>query len=150
MVVGNISEFLHGLVQLILRPEFIEVGALVLQGIEVPLHWRIVVWIPGFAHALGHMDGSAELCESLRCILAPLVAVQDQAAVCRTLGFQCFLQRADRKFAGDMAVRYARHHAPVMEVYDGTVIAHIPIFQKQICEIRAPFLVRLVRMEVLP
>ena len=49
-----------------------------------------------------------------------------------------------------MAVRYARHHAPVMEVYDGTVIAHIPIFQKQICEIRAPFLVRLVRMEVLP
>ena len=28
MVVGNISEFLHGLVQLLLRPEFIEVGAL--------------------------------------------------------------------------------------------------------------------------
>ena len=150
MVVSGISEFLHSLVQLLLRTEFIEVGALVLQGIEVPLHWRIVVWIPGFAHALGHMDGSAELCESLRCILAPLVAVQDQAAVCRTLGFQCFLQRADRKFAVDMAVRYARHHAPVMEVYDGTVIAHIPIFQKQICEIRAPFLVRLVRMEVLP
>ena len=150
MVVSGISEFLHSLVQLLLRTEFIEVGALVLQGIEVPLHWRIVVWIPGFAHALGHMDGSAELYESLRCILAPLVAVQDQAAVCRTLGFQCFLQRADRKFAGDMAVRYARHHAPVMEVYDGTVIAHIPIFQKQICEIRAPFLVRLVRMEVLP
>ncbi len=48
-----------------------------------------------------------------------------------------------------MAVCYARHHAPVMEVYDGTVIAHIPIFQEQICEIRTPFLVRLVRMEVL-
>ncbi len=87
MVVGDISEFLHGLVQLILRPEFIEVGALVLQGIEVPLHWRIVVWISGFAHALGHMDGFAELYESLRCILAPLVAVQDQTVVCRTLGF---------------------------------------------------------------
>ena len=97
MVVGGISEFLHSLVQLLLRTEFIEVGALVLQGIEVPLHWRIVVWIPGFAHALGHMDGSAELYESLRCILAPLVAVQNQAAVCRTLGFQCFLQRADCK-----------------------------------------------------
>ena len=73
MVVSGISEFLHSLVQLLLRTEFIEVGALVLQGIEVPLHWRIVVWIPGFAHALGHMDGSAELYESLRCILAPLV-----------------------------------------------------------------------------
>ena len=48
-----------------------------------------------------------------------------------------------------MAVRYACHYAPVMEVYDGTVVAHIPIFQEQICEIRTPFLVRLVRMEVL-
>ena len=37
----------------------------------------------------------------------------------------------------------------MVEVYDGTVIAHIPVFQEQICEIRTPFLVRLVRMEVL-
>ena len=139
MVVSGISEFLHSLVQLLLRTEFIEVGALVLQGIEVPLHWRIVVWIPGFAHALGHMDGSAELCESLRCILAPLVAVQDQAAVCRTLGFQCFLQRADRKFAVDMAVRYAGHYAPVIKIYDGAVISYFPAFQEQVCKIRTPF-----------
>ena len=48
-----------------------------------------------------------------------------------------------------MAVCYARRHASVTEVYDSTVITHIPIFQEQICEIRAPFLVRLVRMEVL-
>ena len=65
MVVGNISEFLHGLVQLILRPEFIEVGALVLQGIEVPLHWRIVIWVSGFTHALRYMDGFTELYENL-------------------------------------------------------------------------------------
>ena len=48
-----------------------------------------------------------------------------------------------------MAVRYACHNAPVMEIYDGTVIAHIAVFQEQICEIRAPFLVWLIRMEVL-
>ena len=65
MVVGGISEFFHGLVQLLLRAEFIEVGTLVLQGVEVPLHWRIIVWVSGFAHALGHMDRFAELYESL-------------------------------------------------------------------------------------
>ena len=48
-----------------------------------------------------------------------------------------------------MTVRYACHHAPVMEVYDGTVVAHIPVLQEQVCEIRAPFLVRHVRMEIL-
>ena len=46
MVVGGISEFLHSLVQLLLRPEFIEVGALVLQGIEIPLHWRMSYGYP--------------------------------------------------------------------------------------------------------
>ena len=36
-----------------------------------------------------------------------------------------------------------------MEVYDGTVIAHIAVFQEQICEIRAPFLVDFLSSEVL-
>ncbi len=53
------------------------------------------------------------------------------------------------RIAGDMAVRYVRGHAPVIEVYDSTAVTHIPIFQEQICEIYVPFLVRLVRMEVL-
>lgn len=75
--------------------------------------------------------------------------MQYQTIFCQTLGFQCFLQRTDRQFAGDMAVRYTRHHTPVIEVYDGTVIAHISISQEQICEIRAPFLVRFVRMKIL-
>ena len=150
MVVSNISKFLHSLVQFIFRPEFIDVGTFVLQGVEVPLHWRIVVWIPGFAHALGHMDGSAELYESLRCILAPLVAVQDQASLCQMLGIQRLLQGAHGQVAGDVPVRYAGHHAPVIEVYDGAVVPDVPVLQEQVCEIRAPFLVRLVRMEVLP
>ncbi len=65
MIVGRIGEFLHSLVQFLLRPEFIQVGAFVLQGVEVPLHWRIIVWVSGFAHALGHMGRPAELYESL-------------------------------------------------------------------------------------
>lgn len=36
-----------------------------------------------------------------------------------------------------------------MEVYDGAIVPDIPILQEQVCEIRAPFLVRLARMEVL-
>jgi len=36
-----------------------------------------------------------------------------------------------------------------MEVYDGAVVPDTPVLQEQVCEIRAPFLVRLVRMEVL-
>ncbi len=58
MIAGHIGEFL-------LRPEFIQIGAFVLQGVEVPLHWRIIVWVSGFAHALGHMGRPAELYESL-------------------------------------------------------------------------------------
>ncbi len=130
MVVSNISKFLHSLVQFIFRPEFIDVGTFVLQGVEVPLHWRIVVWIPGFAHALDHVHRFTELGESLRCILAPLVAVQDQAALCRTLGIQCLLQGAHSQVAGNESVRYTGHHAPVMEVYDGTIIPDIPILQE--------------------
>ena len=36
-----------------------------------------------------------------------------------------------------------------MEVYDGAMIPDIPILQEQAGEICAPFLIRLVRMEVL-
>lgn len=149
MVVGNIGKFLYGLVQFIFRPKFIEVGTFVLQGVEVPFHRGIVVWVSGFAHALGHMDGFAEFYKSLRCVLAPLVAVQDQTARRRMLGIQGLPQGADGQVAGDVPVRYAGHHAPVIEVYDGAVVPDISILQEQICEIRTPFLVRPVRMEIL-
>lgn len=65
MVVGNIGEFLHSPVHLLLCPKFIQVSAFVLQGVEVPLHWRIVVRVSSFAHALGHMDGFTEFYEIL-------------------------------------------------------------------------------------
>lgn len=94
MVVSNICKFLHGLAQFLFRPKFIDAGTFVLPGVEVPLHWRIVVGVPGFAHALGHVDGFTEPGESLRCVLAPLAAVQDQTALCQTLGIQCPLQGA--------------------------------------------------------
>ena len=64
MVVGDIGEFFYYLVHLLLRPEFIQIGAFVFQGVEIPFHRRIVVRVSGFAHALGHMDGFAELYES--------------------------------------------------------------------------------------
>ena len=60
------------------------------------------------------------------------------------------MQGADRKVAGDVPVGYAGDCAPVVKVYDGTVVAHIPVFQKQVSEIRTPFLVRSVRPEILP
>lgn len=59
------------------------------------------------------------------------------------------MQGADCKIAGDAPVCYAGHHAAVMEAYDGAVIADIPVFQEQICEICAPFLVGLLSSEVL-
>ena len=59
------------------------------------------------------------------------------------------MQGADCKIAGDAPVRNAGHHAAVMEVYDGAVIADIPVFQEQICEIRAPFLVDFLSSKVL-
>ena len=65
MVVGDIGEFFHCLVQFLFRPESIQVDAFVFEGVEIAFHRRIVIWIPGFAHALGHMDGSTELYKGL-------------------------------------------------------------------------------------
>jgi len=54
MVVGDIGEFFYYLVHLLLRPEFIQIGAFVLQSVEVPFHRCVVVWVSGLAHALSH------------------------------------------------------------------------------------------------
>ena len=64
MVVGGIGEFFHSLIQFLLRLKFVQIGAFILQNVEVSLHRRIVVWISGFAHALDHTGRFAELCES--------------------------------------------------------------------------------------
>ena len=60
MVVGDIGEFFYYLVHLLLRPEFIQIGAFVFQGVEIPFHRRIVVRVSRFAHALGHTSGFTE------------------------------------------------------------------------------------------
>ena len=149
MVVGGVGEFLHCSVQLLLRPEVIQVGAFVLQGVDVSFHRCIVVWVSCLTHALGHMDRFAKLYEILRCILASLVTVQDQALFCRALCLQCLLQGADCQVTGDVPVCYTGDHTAVIEVYDGAVITDLPVFQEQICEIRTPLLIWFVRMEVL-
>ena len=61
--------------------------AFVLQGVEAPLHWRIIVWLSGFAHALGHMGRPAELYKSLWCILASLVTSPEKESGSRRLFF---------------------------------------------------------------
>ena len=64
MVAGGIGEFLHSLIQFLLCPKFVQIGAFVLKSVEVSLHRRVVVWISGLAHALDHMDRFAKLYES--------------------------------------------------------------------------------------
>ena len=65
------------------------------------------------------------------------------------LGFQCFPKRSDRKVTGDIAVRYAGNHTPVMQIYNGTVIAYFMIRKEQIGKIRAPFPVDFICCEIL-
>ena len=149
MAVRDISEFLHGLVQFLICPEFIELGTFILQGVEVPFHRRIVVGVSGFALALCHMDGFAVFYESLRCMPAPLVAVQEQASLCQMPGIQCLLQGAYSQVTGDVFVCYTGGCASVIEIYDGAIVPYISVPQGQVCEIRTPFLVRLVCMEIL-
>lgn len=68
--------------------------------------------------------------------------MQNQAVLCRMLEIQCLLQGADYQTAGNVSVCYACNYTPVIDVYDGTVVTHIPVFQEHVHEIRAPFPVR--------
>ena len=85
MVICDIGEFFHCLIQGCFFPEFIQVCAFVLQCVEISLHRGIVVWVSGLAHALEHMDGFAKPRESFRYIPAPLVTVQHKPVFCRSL-----------------------------------------------------------------
>lgn len=75
--------------------KFVHIGAFVLQHVNLPLHQRIVIWISGFARALGHCAVSGRL---LPGVGIPMLSV--------TL-----------RIAGDIAVRYACHYTPVMEMF---------------------------------
>ena len=130
MVVCDISEFLYGLIQFLICSKFIEFGTFIFQCVKVPFHWCIIVWVSGFTHALCHMDRFTEFYESLRCILAPLVAVQEQASLCRVMGIQCLLQGAYSQVTGDAFVGYAGNYTPVIEIYDGAIVPYFSIPQE--------------------
>lgn len=48
-----------------------------------------------------------------------------------------------------MFVCYTGNYTPVIKIYDGAIVPYISVPEEQVCEIRAPFLVRLVCMEIL-
>ena len=52
MVIRHVSIFLYRLVQFFFRFVAVLIDQLILKSIEVTFHWRIVIWISGFAHAL--------------------------------------------------------------------------------------------------
>ena len=58
------------------------------------------------------------------------------------LRFQRFLQSPDSKAAGDLAFCHACNDAPIIQVSNAAFAARFPVFQKQICEIRTPLVVR--------
>ncbi len=59
------------------------------------------------------------------------------------------MQRPYRKSARDMPIRDAGHNTSVIEVNDAAAVPHIMVFQKQISEICAPFLIDSICGEVL-
>ncbi len=65
------------------------------------------------------------------------------------LCFQRFLQSSDSEAAGVPAVCHTCNDAPVIQVYNAAIVAHFPIFQKQIREICTPLVVHLVFMKFL-
>ena len=149
MIIGNICEFLHCLVQTFLRSEFVHVRAFILQRVEVPLHGRVVIRISGFAHALRNMSRFAEFDERFGSVLCALVTMQNQFPFTPGLCIQGLPQGADRQVTGNVAVRNAGNHTSVMEVYDAAVVSYLMILQKQVGEIRAPFLIGLIRRKIL-
>lgn len=149
MIIRCVGEFLYGLAEFLFCLKYILVRTLILQCIKVTFHWSIIIRISGFAHALDHMGGLTEFRKGPGGILAPLITMHDQVFYFSTPGFQGFVQCVDRKVTGDLAVRYARHYASVIEIYDRAVISHFPVFQEQICEIRTPLPVRSIRTKIL-
>lgn len=67
----------------------------------------------------------------------------------RRLGIQRFLQGADCKVAGDVAVCDAGNNTLVMQAYDGAVVPHFVVRKEQIGKAGAPFLIHFIRSEVL-
>lgn len=130
MVVVDISKFFHSVIQGDIRLEIEKVGAFVFQGVEVSLHRGVIVRIASFAHALCHMDRRTEVNKGLGGKLGALVTVEDEFSFQRGLRIQSFLQGANGKVAGDMAVGDAGDEAAVMQIDDSAVVSYLTVFQK--------------------
>ena len=69
IIIFHIGKLLHSPIKCIFRIEFVEIGTLVFKRIKISLHWRIVMLITGFAHALCYMRRFAKFNEGFRCEL---------------------------------------------------------------------------------
>lgn len=85
MIVSDIRKLLDCRVQFRLCFILMLIDQFVFQRVEIPLHWRIVVWTPCFAHALCDGHVLTVFHEILRCVLASLIRMQDQYAFYRRL-----------------------------------------------------------------
>lgn len=141
MIISNICKFFHRPVHLFLCPEFIQVRTFILQRVEVPFHRRIIIRIPRLAHALSDAHAFTELHKCPGCVLAPLITMQNQSPFALRVGIKRFLHSAYGQVTGDVPACYAGDYASVIKIYDCAVISHVPILQKQVCEIRTPFLI---------
>ena len=104
VVIFNICKFLYLLIKCLLCFKLVQVCALILESIEIALHWSIVIWISGFAHALCHMNRFTEFNKCFGCKLRPwslcrisslLISDCESSAFCRVR---------------DAAIRYAGNH----------------------------------------
>lgn len=149
MVIRDISKFFHHLIQRLLCLEIVQFDAFIFQCVKISFHRSVVVRAPCFAHALAHMDRFTEFHKCLWRILGTLIAVENQFFSDLRLCFQSFPQSSDGKAAGNLAVCHTCNDALVIQVNYAANEAHFSVFQKQICEIRAPLLVRPVCMKLL-
>ena len=126
-----------------------QVRTLILQRIEITLHWSIVIRITGFAHALRDMNGFAKFNKCFGCKLRSMIAMQEQIPFYFRLRIQSFLQSSNSKITGNAAICNTGNHTSVVQIQDGAVVANFVICKKKIGEIRTPFLIDLVCSEIL-
>ena len=75
MIVFNICKLLYSLIQSFLGIIFVQIYQFTFQGVEISLHWCIIIRISGLTHTLGYMNRFAKLYECFRSELRPLIRV---------------------------------------------------------------------------
>lgn len=131
IIILNICKFLYRLIEWLLGFKIMEVGTLVLQSIEITLHWGIVIRITGLAHALCYMNGFAKFNKCFRCKLRPLIAMEYQIPFYFRLRIQGYLQRPNGEITGNVSICNADYRASIMHINDCTVVANFMICKKR-------------------